>query len=171
MPATIIIAAYHGAAPGSPTGDLDGTTVRYKVADDDAQDSNDPIPIPGSGFEYSWRKSFKILATVGPDNEIRNLRLFSEQQDLGTHRTLLIDQQAAYTQGAVGDESSPISAVDVDTYTSGVPLAVNAGQVFSAAETGDGTQDFVELQAKVGPAATAGNVDNALGCVWRYDEL
>lgn len=170
MVAVMEASVYHGASPGAAT-DVTNQTVRFKQADNDTQDANDPIPIPSSGFNYSWRKSFKLLATTGPDNQITNLRFFSEQQDLGTDRDILIATSASYTQGSSADESTPISAVDVDTYSLGAPLTVQAGQVFGAAETGEGTQDFVVLQARVGPAATAGNADNAKGLVWSYDEV
>ena len=170
MVAVTEASVYHGAAPGVPS-DISGAVVRFKRADNDAQDALDPVPIPSSGFNYSWRKSFKLRCPVtGPDNQITNLRFFSEGQNLGTDRILLVATAAAYVQGSLGDESTPISATDVDTYTLGSPLVVNAGQVFGPAETGDGTQDFVVLQARVGPSAVAGNVLATKGLVQRYDE-
>lgn len=170
MAADALIATYHGASPGTPV-DVTNSTIRWKRADNDAQDALDPIPVPTAGFAYSWRKSFKVrVASIGPDNAIRNLRFYSEGQDLGTDRIFLIATAGSYTQGSTGDETAAISAVDVDSYTSTAPLVVNAGQVFGPSETGDGSQDFVEIQARIGPAATAGNVAAAKGLAYRYDE-
>lgn len=170
MVAVVESSVYHGVSPGAPTN-ISGATVRFKRSDDDAVDALNPIPIPSAGFNYSWRKSFKLRApTTGPDNQINNLRFFSETQVLGTDRIILILQDPTYTQGSLGDESAAISAVDVDSFTLGSPKIINAGQVFGVLETGDGTQDFVVLQARVGPAAVAGNGDNAKGLVYRYDE-
>ncbi len=170
MAADTAISEFQGAAPGTPAS-IDGLTIRFKRADNSTQDANDPVPIPSSGYEYSWRKSLKLrVPTTGPDNEIRNLRFYSEGQSLGIDREILILKDATYTQGSSGDESAAISAVNVDTYTIGSPLTIEAGQVFAAAETGNGTQDFVELQARIGPTATAGNSSAAKGLVYRYDE-
>lgn len=173
MAADTQMAVYHGASPGSAS-DVSSTTIRFKRADDDAQDTNDPIPIPTSGFNYSWRKAFKLRvdpAGSGPDNGISNVRFFSEGQDLGTDRDILAATASSYTQGSSGDESSAISATNVDTYTTSSPLVVEAGTAFTASETGDGSQDFVVLQARIGPAAVPGNVSNAKGLVYRYDEI
>lgn len=170
MAADATISEFQGASPGTPA-DIDSSTVRFKRSDDSAQDSTNPVPIPAAGFNYSWRKSLKLRCpTTGPDNEIRNVRIYSEEQSLGTDREMLIATAGSYTQGASGDESSAISAVNVDTYTVSSPLVVAAGQVFGAAETGDGTQDFVELQVRIGPTATPGNAAAAKGIVYRYDE-
>lgn len=170
MAGTYSIRVWHGASPGTPSADVSTATIRFKRADDDTQDANDPIPKPVAGSNYSWRKSLKLYSDVGPDNTLENLRFFSEGQALGAGRTILIAVSATYTQGSSGDESTPISAVDVDTYTTGAPLTINAGEVFSSGETGDGTQDFVVLQAAVDSTASPGNVTNAKGLVYRYDE-
>jgi hypothetical protein len=171
MVAVAEVHVFHGAAPGTPT-DVTDTTIRFKRADNDTQDANNPIPIPTSGTNYSWRKAFKLRCpATGPDNKIENLRLYSELQSLGTGRSILCKTASTYTQGSSGDEGTPLSgSADVDTYTSGSPLVVAAGQVFGAAETGSGTQDFVELQAALTSAGSQGDAAAAKGIVYRYDE-
>lgn len=173
MPATVIIAVYHGASPGTPSADVSGTTIRFKRADEDLQDSNNPIPIPNSGANYSWRKSIKLRILTDPDTEIRNLRFYSEGQSLGTGRSLRAKQASTYTQASSSDEGTELSgSVDVDTYTTSSPLVLEAGQVLAnGAAPGEGSQDFVELQAKIDSTAIAGGSANAKGLVYRYDEL
>lgn len=171
MAATVLASVFHGAAPGTPS-DITNTTVRFKRADDDVLDATNPVQVPSSGFNFSFRKNFKIRTTAGPDNAISNLRFFSEQQALGTARTLITEPAAVYVQGSAADESAAFSgtAVDVDTHTASTPLVVNAGQVFGALETGDGTQDFVVMQAQIGATAGPGNSTAAKGLVYRFDE-
>jgi len=170
MAAVLEINTYHGAPTGAAGADVTSTTIRMKKADNNTQDANDPVVIPAAGYNYSWRKSVKLQATTGPDNEIRNLRFYSEGQSLGTGRTLLVNTDATYEQASASDESAAISATDVDTHTTGSPLTITAGQVLGAAATGTGTQDFVELQLRVASTATQGNADNAKTLVYRYDE-
>lgn len=173
MAADTQFAVFHGAAPGVPT-DVTNQTIRFKRADDDGIDASSPVPVPSSGFNYSWRKNCKLRVDdlgSGPDNVISNLRFYSEGQSFGTDKALLVAVAAAYTQASAADESAAIAgAVDVDSYTSAAPLVVNGGTVFSAAEVGDGSQNFVVLQARLGPAAGGGNVAEAKGLVYRYDE-
>lgn len=173
MPATVIIAVYHGASPGTPSADVAGSTIRFKRADEDLQDANNPIPIPNSGAAYSWRKSLKLRILTDPDTEIRNLRFYSEGQNLGTGRSLRAKPASTYTQAGVADETTELAgSVDVDTYTSTTPLVLQAGQVLAnGSAPGEGVQDFVELQAKIDSTAIAGNAANAKGLVYRYDEL
>jgi len=157
MAAVVQVRTYHGAGPTS--GDVTNATIRMKRADDDTQDAAAPVPIPSAGVARSWRKSLKIYATTGPDNQLTNLRIYSDGVSLGTATTIWIALASSYTQASSADESAAISAVDVDTYTSVSPLTIQAGEVLAAAETGDGDtgQDFVELQLEIGSTAVPGN--------------
>ena len=173
MPAGVYsFAEFNGVAPGTPT-DRTGTTVQFKQADNSTVDNSDPIIRSPSVTVFSWRKSFKLRTTTSPDNEMRNLRFYSEGQELGSangRREMLFASDAVFTQGSVADETGAISVIDVDTHTTGSPFVVNPVQVIANPNTGDGTQDFVVLQVSVSTAAQAGNEANAKGLVYRFDE-
>ena len=175
MPAVAEAHVFHGVSPGTPTN-ITSTTIRFKKADNDTADANNPLTIPAAGSNYSWRKAFKLRCpTTGPDNRLESLRFFSEVQNMGTGRNLLIQQPGTYTQASSADETAETAGSlpagrFADFYTSFVPLVVNGGQVFSAAQTGSGTQDFVVLQARVETTAAVGNVAANKGLVYRFDE-
>ncbi len=179
MAATVQIHAFHGAGPfSSPTDlgdDITNTTIRFKRADNDSLDANNPIPIPASGKNFSFRKSFKIAIIVAPDFRIENLRFFQDGAALGADRRILFNQVSSYTQGTTADETAAISAVDVETKTVASPQVVQAGTVFlTGTDTAPGTggaQDFVELQFEVGPVADVGSSQNAKLFTMRFDEI
>lgn len=166
---------FHGAAPGLGV-DITGQTLRFKRADDDLQDANNPIPVPAAGVEHSWRKSFKLIMVTAPDNAISNLRFFSDPGSLGTGRTVLFARSVAYTQASAADEGTPISAVDVQTKTAASPEVIepgelaNSGDVFPTDAGAAGQQDFVELQLAQDSTATVGNSAAAMTLRLRYDE-
>lgn len=170
MAAVTEFQVFHGVGPGTPS-DVTNVTMRMKRADNDTQDDSDPVPIPTSGFSYSWRKSFKLSAPVtGPDNSLENLRFFTLAQNMGTGREVFVLFPSAYTQASVSDESSAISADNIDNYTTGSPKVINGGQVLGPAATGTGTQDFVVVQLRQDSTAIIGDNLNDKEIVYRYDE-
>ncbi len=77
MAATIYIRSLHGATGASATN-VDGVGARFKLADNDTIDANNPIVIPPSGTTYSYIKNFEFYASSSPANTINNLRLYSD---------------------------------------------------------------------------------------------
>jgi len=171
LTATVEVRVHHGAAPGLG-GDVTGQTLRFKRADDDAQNTNLPVERPASGFNYSWRKSLRLAVVTAPDNAVSNLRFFSDAGTLGVGRRVLFDRQAAYTQATAADETSAISAIDVATKTSAAPEVLEPGDLALASDVFPtaGSQDYVELQLEVGPTAQAGNSASSMVMRFRYDE-
>ncbi len=128
------------------------------------------IPIPASGTNYSWRKSFKLKVTATPVGSVSNLRFFSDATSWGTGVTAYAVAAASYTQGSSSDNTALIgSGVDVTTYTSASPLTINSGTVLSNPSTGYGTQDYLVMQVGVGSTAAAGTTA-ARTLTYRVDE-
>ena len=175
MAAQTEVRVFHGGAPGLGV-DVTGQTLRFKRADNDAQDSANLVPVPAAGLAYSWRKSFKLVMLTAPDNEISDLRFFADAGSLGTGRRILFARSAAYNQATAADETVPISAVDVTTKTSGSPESIQPGvlatnsDTFPTAAGTAGSQDHVELQVEQGPTATVGNAAAAMTVRYRYTE-
>ena len=170
MPATVEVQAFHGVSPGTGI-DRTNQTVRYKRADDDVQDATLPVAIPPSGVNFSFRKSFKLVTTVTPDNQISNLRFFSDGAALGTGRRILFKTATTYTQASAADETGLAGTVDVDTLTIISPSVINAGVVITNPATGQGAQDFVELQLEISAAAIVGNPTGSKATFYRFDEV
>lgn len=172
MAATVEARVFHGAAPGLGV-DVSGQILRFKRADNDAQDAQDPVPAAGLG--YSWRKSFKLVVVTAPDNEISNLRFFADAGSLGTGRRILFARSSSYVQAGAPDETTPISAVDVTSKTAASPEViqpgelVNSGDAFPTDAGASSSQDFVQLQLEHN-GAQAGNATSAMTVRYRYDE-
>lgn len=169
MVATVQIISYHGAT-GSTETQIDGSVVKYKRADNDTDDTLNPVVIPLSGTNYSWRKSFKLKITVSPDGDISNLRFFTAGS-WGTGITLYGLKQATYTQGSSTDETAlfDAGAVDTSTWTSSSPYVINSGIVISNPNTGTGTQDYLVTQLAVDSTATRGTA-GPVTLTYRFDE-
>jgi hypothetical protein len=130
------------------------------------------VPV-GAVTNYSWRKTFQLVVTGPPDNQIGNLRFFSDGGSLGVGRTVLFNRAAAYTQATVADETTPISAVDSVSLTSVAPEVLVPGQLVSDADpvpTKGTGQDHVEMQLAVDPTAQVGDSAGSLAYRYRYNE-
>lgn len=129
------------------------------------------IPVPTSGTNYSYRKSFKLNVTATPVGTVSNLRFFSDGSSWGTGITCYAKAKATYTQGSSSDNTALFdgTAVDVTTYTSSSPLTINAGTVLSNPSTGYGTQDYLVLQVG-GDSTVVAGVSAARTLSYRTDE-
>ena len=155
MAASVQTRYYHGS-PGSAGLDVTSTTVRFKLADNDAIDSNTPLTVPTSGENLSWSKFMKVNFTSSPAGNITNLRFFVTTPPTGIdHYSWAI---AGYTPPVSGDTSgivgytdtAPNKATNIHTNrTSASPLTVNAGTVLSSPSIGEGSQSYVQHQLGV----------------------
>jgi hypothetical protein len=178
MAATAEIRVYNGASSGTPSSDIQSTTIRFKRADNQTQDLNDPIPLPASGENLSWSKYSKIRWTTTPSGSITNLRFFVAAPPSGIKHYAWTN--STYAQGASGDEAGISGKTDTqpnkdandeDNHSSGSPLTVNAGTVLSNPSTGEGTQDFVIQQLGVLSTYSAGGgVITSFQATYRYAE-
>lgn len=77
MPATVEIRSFHGATPDTGTNVASGS-IRFKAADNDTVDANNPLAIPGAGTIYSYVKQLKFYAASTPSNTINNLKFYTD---------------------------------------------------------------------------------------------
>ncbi len=173
MAATVEVRSLLGGSPALGS-DVTGQTLRFKEADNNAQDSLNPVDRPAAGVVYSYRKSFLLVATSLPDNFLSNLRFFSDLTAIGTGQRVLFATSTSYIQATAADLTTAISAVDVDTKTQNNPHVVQAGNFIDSANdiapfAGGALQDHVMLQLEVASNAVGG--DGApKTCSFRYDE-
>jgi hypothetical protein len=164
MAATVVINNYHGTT-GATVTQIDGTTIKYKVADNSTNDANNPIPIPGAGTGSSFIKHMKFNCTVAPANLINNLKVYSDGANgLGTGCDLMIRTNATYTDPVANGATLLAGTASVFTYTSGAALAVTGTQ----ASTGS-FGDYVVSQFNVASTATQGNSGTEV-ITFQFDE-
>lgn len=170
--ATVETRFYYGAGPSY----VAVTNLRFKTADDNDQDTANPLVVPSSGYNYSYWKQIGLYCTVAPDNGINNLKIYCDGSIGWTGCDVMIAQvtnyaQATGTQGTTGDEASANhpdapTMTDIETYTSASPMSVT-GSIGAA--TGKINDGYVLLQVRLDNTATAGT-QAAETITWRYDE-
>lgn len=186
MAATVLIISGHGAysATGSPTAsttfattetDITSLAVKFKTADNDTNDTLNPIMKPAAGTNYSYQKNLRAKTTVTPDGDISNLRFFGDGGSWGTGVTLrghskpVGNYDTPVATQITTDGGSALSDVQA-TFTSGSPLSLmSAATIISNPSTGYGTQDLVELQLEVGTTASRGT-KGPRTLTYRFDE-
>ncbi|HEU03188.1 hypothetical protein LCGC14_0273480 [marine sediment metagenome] len=173
MAATTQLRVHHGASPGLGV-DVSGQTLRFKQADDDIQDDQNPVPVPDIGVAFSFRKSFKLAATVAPDNRIFNLRIFTLGESLGVGREVFFARSNSYVQATAADLTGAIGSTNLDAFTPTAPEVIQAGDVILGTDAmpfdGGARQDFSMFQLRHEDTAIQGDAAAAKTLVMRYDE-
>lgn len=178
---------YATGSDGSPTWNAlpgsGGTAFRFKTNTDVAVNLSDPIPIPSSGFNYSYWVSL-TLDLGGSFTQVDNIRHYCDGGIgwatgtggglfINTNPTGLADadyDQSQGTSGTTGDECAAnhggvTTMSSIASYTSGSPLTVD-----STAYTSTGNTKHIVLQVKVADDATQG-VQSSETLTWLADEI
>lgn len=181
--------------PGSESADLTGASIRLQTKDQIAPaDTSYPVPIPTSGYKYSFWKHVYLKITGGTFTEVTNVKFWSDgaigwnfgtggelrrgNRDSGDQGAPMDSEYdvATGTDGDSGDEienatnghgyynGQTTKTVDVENDTSGSKATVD-----STSHTGTGKCKAVVLQVKVDTDATQGEqADETL--TFSYDE-
>ena len=75
MSATVQTQVFLGVAPGAGIG---LTNLRFKTADNNDQDANDPCVKPDAGTNRSWVKTIAFVALTAPDVGINNVKIYTD---------------------------------------------------------------------------------------------
>lgn len=155
-------------------------SIRFKTADDNTINIQNPIPIPqGNTINNSYWKSLYIACTTAPDTSITNFRMYTDGTGFGSGITVNIGSQypvrnsgstASYqpatgNQGTSGTEMvtghSGISSVrNLFDFTTGSRLTLADSDFISEADNiinaANETTNYFILQARVAASATPG---------------
>jgi len=173
MAATVETRIFHGESPGDG---VVATNVRFKLADNNAQDVNNPVVRPDAGTNYSYWKTIALHCTVAPDNAINNVKLYSDGALSWTGCTVYVGNETpgAYQQatgaGDSGDEmvashSGITGKADMFSYTSTSPKSVSGSISYVTGRI----SDYVIQQSALTSSAVAGNKPTET-LTWQYDE-
>jgi hypothetical protein len=155
MAATVQLLSYHGA---SPTGtDVAGGSVRFKLADDDAANSLNPIVIPTSGTAYSWVKQFKLNVSAWNTGttDINNPQVFSGTNTIGTGVDIAYNLSATYLDPTTNMATALSPRTGSIINTAGSPVAITGAGAITNPALGT-FHDYVRFQVEVTSAATQG---------------
>lgn len=134
--------------------------LRFKTANDNTDDLNNPLVKPSSGTNYSFEKWTRINVTVAPSSQVSNLRLLlSANPDLGI----------TWKYGFTATYATPIgtvSTVATSTLTTAEVTWQNAGTKTTTGQWGDLAVHQLHLGTTV-----AGGEMTAINMIARYDEI
>ncbi len=150
MVATVVITSYHGAA-GATTADI--SAMRFKKADNDTADSNNRMPIPASGTEYSYLKHTALRCTVTPASLIDTCRFYGDGA-LPTGVQLYVNDHSYTDPTAQIDTALGSWSNNYSSYTSSAKLTI-AGSL-SNPSTGKIFTNYLQWQLGIISTAAAG---------------
>ncbi len=167
MAATVLIAQYNAATPAS----TDVTSASVTVGTSDEASNASAIPIPSSGSNHSFWMSSALVATVAPDNNLTNLKWYTDgTNSLGTGVTGIVATASGYAQavGTAGSSGALLSSTchagltgspgaatsDMFAFSSSCKLGI-AGSIGAA--TGSAGDEWLLHQLSVISTAGAGN--------------
>lgn len=170
MAATVYLQEWNGTAGSELATSKNGSTIRFKSADDAVVDASNPLSKPNAGVFRSYEKYIQTrLEALGGSTDIRNIELFTNSQPIdgvGIYVKTVVAYDTPLEGGyeAAGAMVGPKE--DLFTKTSDTPLELGAGP-FAAALSDVG--DYVVLQMEVYPSADTGATDD-IDIILRYDE-
>jgi hypothetical protein len=197
MVATVGVYQSTGGSDGTPGAETEITSsTRLQTKDQFAPNDTDyPIPIPSSGFKYSFWAHVYLKITVAPSVKINNIRFYSDGTigwNFGTNGELRrgnrdsgdvgcpMDSEYDVATGSEGDSGHTIEdgtnghdyyngqttpTADVTNDTEALPTTVD-----STDHTTTGKCKAVVFQVKVASDATQGE-QNDETLTFKYDEI
>lgn len=183
MAATVVTKYYYGAGPTVETA----TNLRFKTADNNTQDTNNPCVKPAAGTNYSAWKHITLYCTVAPDNDIDNIKIYTDgtlDGDNSDYTDCVVyvgDEDialASYVQATGSGDSwdeivashGGISAkTSLFSYTSGAPRTVAEEAAWSTPGSNEEITKGIVLQLDIGSSASGGSQGTET-ITWVYDE-
>jgi len=189
MAATFNVKLDRGGSDGSPSDKDTITNLRFKTADDNDQDTNNPIPIVTGQTKRSYWRHIYMKCTQAPATKVDNLKFYTDgggwagcTLNVGEQfpaNTSIADagyELATGTPGDTGDElvanhAGISSKADAFTKTQGAPLSgpsisEDSNQIDALNEE----TDYLLLQLDVSDSASPGVLAQETLTI-QYDEI
>ena len=168
MAATIQIHEMSAADTGA---DKTSGTIRFKDADNNTVDNNDPLVIPAADTIYSYTKKLRAYMDAAPSVQVSNFRWYSDgENSLGTG--LAITCKNIGTTFGSQYKTAMSGGADFFGKTSGSPLDGDGTDTGPFVPADDDTYigDIIELQMSVASTASQGSKGPEAVTV-AYDEI
>lgn len=152
--ATVRIVEKNGAGGTQTVKDNTGT-IRFKNADDSNEDSNDPLVVPGAGYDYSYEKWLILKVTVAPETDISNLVFYTDgSNDFGSGIEMYAKSTASYSTPA--EATGTAGYADAFSYTDSSTLSLGAGPYTGTGEKGNHCVMFIRIDNTAGTGTLSG---------------
>jgi hypothetical protein len=186
MVATVEVRADWGGADNAPgTIDQTITNLRYKEADNNTQDLNNPVTIPAAGTKYSyWKHTFLEVTVAGGFTQIDNVNIWVDTFNWTGVVLEIGDQHPIHSSTAttgydVADGLNVLTThTDITTLTdhgathtsSGTARNVTISETSSILDAVGETTNYWVTNIEVGTSAVAGT-QTARTVNVEYDEI
>lgn len=184
--ASVIVEAWYGAGPSYADVTSGTGAIRYKNADTPSTiDTNDPISVPDSGFNYSYWITLGLkISNINDADEISNINFYSDGTlgwDLGTSGCINVLQKSSEPHGITSTQyvqATSATSLDNHTYADSVTnlyttYTGSSDTMLVDSSTYTATDDrtyAVVIQAKVADDAPAGTQTGET-LTFTYDEI
>jgi hypothetical protein len=168
MAATIQIHEMSAADTG--TNKTSGT-VRFKDADNQTVDTNNPLEIPSGATIYSYTKKLRAYMEAPPNTQVSNLRWYTDGSN-GFGTGIAVSYKNLGTTWGANYKTAMSGGTDLFSKTSGSPIdgdSVDTGP-FVPADDNTYIGDLIELQMSVANTASPGALV-AETLTFAYDEI
>lgn len=166
MVATVQVVERNGTA--GTTTQKDGSTLRFKNADNALVNTSDPMVIPTAGQDWSIMKWTILNVTVAPSTSISNRKFYTDGTGWSAADASVKGWAQAETTYATpsAPTSSTEFANDMFAYTSGAALDLGTGALSSTGLIGDHAVLALEVEAGATQGALAAET-----LTYSYDEI
>lgn len=184
MAAVMSVNNHYGVTPSNVVV----TNLRFKLADDNTQDTNNPCVIPSGADNHSYWKSIYLKCDSGLGTQIDNVKIYSDGALAWTNVTVYVGSEtpthnsgsnSGYVQ-AVGAGNSGTEMVAGYTgitgksslfgYTSAAPKSVSISETGNKIDANGESTNYVVLQLTITSTATAGTKPTET-ITFQYDEV
>ncbi|KKL93882.1 hypothetical protein LCGC14_1870230 [marine sediment metagenome] len=173
--------------PGTAENVTDNGTnkIRFKQADNNTIDTNNPIPVPDTAVNYSyWKQIYLKCINIQDATQIDNIQFYGDGTVFSETDVELIVSTATPTKTSVSDAGYDVAdasttmtkhtdvtaTANADDYTSGAALSVSISEGSNIIDATNETSDYVILQLEVGSTAASG-ILTAETLTYQYDEI
>ena len=187
----------NGGSDNSPgaSNDLSGGGTKLRFRTDDSGhtiDTANPIPIPTSGYNFSYWAHLYMEMTARTAETVNNMKFYTVGSAYGTGIILYLGSQdpvhtaaattgydlATGTSGTTGDEmitaankhTDLTTQADAISHTSGSPRTLTIGESGSVLDAVGETCNYLVFQVSCTTTASAG-AKTAITLTGRYDEV
>lgn len=173
-----------GGSDNSPGASATVTNLRFNVADDNDQDTGNPVPIPSAGTNYSFWKQVYLECTGAPDTQVDNMELYSDGTAFDANVALNVGNELpVHTSGdttgydlataaeVMTNHTDITGVTNINDFTSGgSEKTITIGEAGNIIDDVGETTHYVVLQVAVGTGASPGTLA-AEEITWQYDEI
>jgi hypothetical protein len=142
------------------------STIRFKLADDQTVDANNPITIQTSGTRRSYTKQIRMYCATAPNTSISNLKVYTD----GSLFTTGVTVTATNVNGVfAANATTTLPGASFAGFTSAAAKQLNVYHSADVTATGF-CGDILKLQLCASSGASSGTL-SAETITFAYDEI